>query len=454
MTQAEEAVARFHKLLESDKFKNLEWAQALEEQIRGLRLAGGAWGVLPVLRPHFIPRRQYNSLVKAAEALLAAIDRVKKIALSSPQLLSRMELLPAEKMLASVDPRYPFAAVTSLLDTQIANGSMHFMQFNVGAPTGVASSELLANVYYNCPIVKEFRKKYELTKIGGTRHLLRALLEAYQSFGKKRHPQIAILEFRTPAQLTQSREHLLVAESFRRTGYPTEVVSPDQLDYRGGVLRAGNFEIDIVYRRLTVQEFLVRFDLSHPLVRAYKDGAVCVVNSFRAELAHKKAIFDLLTDETITANFPAAEKKAIEQHIPWTRVVAAVRTTYHDQVIDLPEFILKNREKLVLRPNDVGSEQRVWVGAETREADWERALRTALRYPYVVQERVEPKAIPFPLFQFGSLEMKNMIVDVQPHIYLGKVHDCSSWLSEAGTGFSTLSGLAPTFILEGAADSD
>jgi len=70
MTQAEEAVARFHKLLESDKFKNLEWAQALEEQIRGLRLAGGAWGVLPVLRPHFIPRRQYNSLVKAAEALL------------------------------------------------------------------------------------------------------------------------------------------------------------------------------------------------------------------------------------------------------------------------------------------------------------------------------------------------------------------------------------------------
>jgi hypothetical protein len=452
MTQSEEAVVRFHKLLESDKFKNLEWAEALYERLNALKLSGGTRGVVPVLRPHFLTRRQFSSLVKAAEALLSAIDRVKKIALSSPQLLSRMELLPAEKMLASVDPRYPFAAVTSLLDTQMSNGSLYFMQFNVGAPAGVASSELLADLFYNCPIVKEFRKRYQLTKVGGTQHLLRALLEAYESFGKKRHPHIAILEFRQPFQVTQSTENILLAESFRRAGYPTEVVSPEQLDYRGGVLRAGNFQIDLVYRRLTVQEFLVRFDLSHPLVRAYKDGAVCVVNSFRAELAHKKAIFDLLTDETITADFPAAEKKAIEQHIPWTRVVAPTKTTYKGQTIDLIEFILKNRESLVLRPNDVISEERVWVGAETSPGDWERALRTALRSPYVVQEKVQTKAIPFPLYQFGSIEMRNMLVDVQPHIYLGKVYDCSSWLSEASTGFSTLAGLAPTFLLEAKAE--
>lgn len=448
MTQAEEAVVRFHKLLESDKFKNLEWAEALHEQMNALKLTGGVRGVVPVLRPHFLTRRQFASLVKAAEALLSAIDRVKKIALSSPQLLSRMELLPAEKMLASLDPRYPFAAVTSLLDTQMSNGSMYFMQFNVGAPAGVASSEVLADLFYNCPIVKEFRKRYQLAKVGGTKHLLNALLEAYHSFGKKRHPHIAILEFRQPFQVTQSTENLLLAESFRRAGYPTEVVSPEQLDYRGGVLRAGNFQIDLVYRRLTVQEFLIRFDLSHPLVRAYRDGAVCVVNSFRAELAHKKAIFDLLTDETITADFPAAEKKAIEQHIPWTRLVAPAKTAYKGQTIDLIEFILRNRESLVLRPNDVISEERVWVGAETSPSDWERALRTALRSPYVVQENVQTKAIPFPVYQFGSLEMRDMLVDVQPHIYLGKVYDCSSWLSEARAGFSTLAGLAPTFLLE------
>lgn len=452
MTRLDEAITRYHRLLESEPYRDLEWAHSLEEQMTALNLSGGGQHSFPVLRPHFITRRQYASLVKASEALLSAIDRVKGIALSTPALLARMELLPAEKMLASVDPGYPYAAVTSLLDTQMSNGSLHFMQFNVGAPTGAASSEALADLFYNCPLVKEFRRRFKLGKLGGMKPLLQALLEAYKQFGRNRHPRIAILEFRQPHGATQSGENYLLAEFFRRAGYSTEVVTPDQLDYRAGKLCCEDFQIDLVYRRLTVQEFLFRFDLSHPLVRAYKEGTVCVVNSFRAELSYKKAIFDLLTDEAVTGKFPAAERRAIRQHIPWTRVVTAAKTTYRGEIIDLPQFILKNRTSLVLKPNDVATDQHAFSGWETNEVNWERAIRTALRYSYVVQERVVPKSIPFPLLQFGSLELRNMQVDVQPHIYLGKVHGCSSWLTDASSkGFSTLAGLAPTFILEGRA---
>ncbi len=450
MTQLDEAIARYHRLLENEKFRDLGWAYALEEEMRDRNLSGGNRAILPVLRPHFITKRQYASLVKASEALLSAIDRVKQLALSTPSLLDRMELLPAEKMLAALDPGYPFTAVTSRLDTQINNGSLHFMQFNVGAPAGAASSEALTELFYNSPVVKEFRKRYKLTKTGGVKHLLAALMQAYKLFGDRRFPRIAILEFRQQFQNIHSGEYVLLAEAFRREGYPTEVVTPDQLEYRNGQLRKGDFVIDLIYRKLTVQEFLLRFDLTHPLVRAYKEGAVCVVNSFRAELAHKKAIFDLLTDSKVTAKFPAAERKAIRQHIPWTRVVTAAKTTYGDKVVDLPEFIYRHRETLVLKPNDVATDQHAFAGWETDSSGWEKAIRTALRSSYVVQERVEPKSLPFPLLQFGSLEMKNMKVDVQPHVYLGKVQGCSSWLTEANGGaFSTLAGLAPTFVLSG-----
>jgi hypothetical protein len=52
--------------------------------------------------------------------------------------------------------------------------------------------------------------------------------------------------------------------------------------------------------------------------------------------------------------------------------------------------------------------------------------------------------------QYGSLIMKDMVVHLHPHAFLGKVHGASSWLSPAGSnGFSTLTGLAPTFLLEG-----
>jgi hypothetical protein len=447
MNQIEEAVARYQKILESDPFKDLSWAQALGERMQAEHLTQGGQPICPFLRPHFVSRRQYESLVRAAEALLSSIDRVKQIALGNPALLSRMGLLPAEKMLASLDPGYPFLSVTSLLDTHLSNGNMHFVEYVADTPVGVAYAEALADVFYDCAPVKEFRKRYSLQKPGGKKHLLSALLKAYKQFGGKKRPSIAILEFRQPFQAIEEGEYVLLRDFFRSEGYAAEMVSPEQLEYHGGVLRHGNFQVDLIWRRVKVQEFLLHHDLSHPLVRAYRDGAVCLVNSFRSELAHKKAIFDLLTDETVTESFPLAEKKVIRQYIPWTRVVSAAKATYQEQTVDLVDFILKNREKLVLKPNDDSGENHSIRGWETDEAAWERALKRALRIPYVVQEKVAPTYAPFPLLRYGQLEVRQMKVDLHPHAYLGKVQGCSSWLSTANGGFSTVTGLAPTFII-------
>ncbi len=163
------------------------------------------------------------------------------------------------------------------------------------------------------------------------------------------------------------------------------------------MLRSGNFDIDLIYRRLSAQEFLLRFTLNHPLVQAYRDHKVCIVNSFRSELSHKKAMFALLTDETLTAKFPINERKAIREHVPWTRVVKAGKASYHDEAIDdLVEYIKQNREKLVLRPNDEYSDMHSFIGYEHDEGSWARAIREALRAPYVVQERVRAGAHRVP----------------------------------------------------------
>ena len=449
MAQLAEAITRYHKLIESEPYRDLGWAAALRDTMSARKLTLGGRPISPVLRPHFISRRQYLSLVKAAESLFGAIDRVKQVALANPALLSRMELLPAEKMLAAVDPGYNYTTVTSLLDTSLYNGTLQFVDYNAETPAGVTYGEALADLFYDAPPVKEFRKRYNLSKLGGSRQLLQALTKAYKEFGGKKQPSIAILEFRQPFQPSETGEYQLLLDRFRSHGYAAEIVSPDQLEYRDGVLRRGDFVIDLVYRRIKVAEFLVRFDLTHPLMRAYRERAVCMVNSFRSELAHKKAIFDLLTDDNVTAGFPPAERKAIHEFIPWTRVVTANKTTYGDKTIDLIEFVLANREKLVLKPNDSSSEQQTVQGADTDASGWERALKIATRTPYVVQERVPPVVLPFPIYQWGSLEFKDMRVDLHPHAYLGKVHGCSSWISLAGaTGFTSLSGLAPTFILE------
>jgi hypothetical protein len=425
MSLLDEAVVRYNKLLESGPYRDLSWAEALHQRMENANLSTGGRLVCPFLRPNFLTRRQYESLVRTGEALIGAIDRMQKLVLSNPALLARLDLLPAEKMLAAIDPGYQALEVSARLDTHMANGRVSLIQYNADSPTGAGYADALADLFFDAPPVKEFRKKYALTRVGSRRHLLQALLQAYRQ-----------------------SEFELFRDSFREDGYAVEIVTPEQLEYRNGTLRKGSFEIDLVYRRLGVQEFLLRFDLTHPLVQAYRDRAVCVVNSFRSEVAHKKAMLGLLTDEALTAKFPAAERKAIAEHVPWTRLVAAAKTSYGDRVVDLPEFLTQNRERLSLKPNDDYSDQHSYFGWEMDAASWDRALKQAMRTPYVAQERVEPVRSVFPLMSFGDLEFREMQVDVHPYAYLGKIQGCSSWLSTGKAGFSFAAGIAPTFLIE------
>ncbi len=445
-----DAVTRYQNILETESFRDLAWADELTKKMEEQRLVIAGRPVSPFLRPHFITRKQYDHMVTASESLTSAIDRVKRLALATPQLLSRMSLLPAEKMLAQIDPGYSYLAVTSLLDTHIQNGHLHCNQYSAETPSGVAYGELLADLFYEAAPVKEFRKMHKLGKVGGTKFLLQAILRAYKEYGGKKKPNIAILEFRQPFANFESGEYQLLAELFRKQGYNTEVISLEQLEYKNGVLRRGDFEIDLVYRRVRISEFLVRFDLNHALLRAYRERNVCLVNNFRGEVAQKKAIFDLLTDETVTANFPLIERKAIREYIPWTRVVGHAKSSYHGKPIDLPEFVIANRERLILRPNDQTSDLPEVRGWEVDHARWERAVRRATANAYVVQERVQSVHAAFPVRTYAGLDYRDMNIEVHPHSFLGKVHGCTTWLSTpSANGFSTASGLAPTFVLEG-----
>jgi hypothetical protein len=278
--------------------------------------------------------------------------------------------------------------------------------------------------------------------------LLAALLKAWKEFGGKTAPRIGILEFKQPFQTIDTQEHLLLAEVFRRAGHEVEVISPDQMEYRGGVLRANGVGLDVVYRGVTAHEFMLRFDLTHPLVRAYREGKVCVVNSFRTEMTRKRALFALLSDETVTASFPIAERKAIEEAIPWTRMVAHARTRRGGQEIDLPEFIFRHRDGLVLRPNDSDGELPTFDGATMTDAAWDRACRQALRQSYVVQERIAPHPVSFPVDLYGDVIYRDLNVEVSPQAFLGKVQGCVARISAAQGTYSTLTGYAPAFILE------
>jgi hypothetical protein len=201
-------------------------------------------------------------------------------------------------------------------------------------------------------------------------------------------------------------------------------------------------------------EFLQRYDLGHPLVRAYADGRVCVVNPFRSKPVHTKLIMALLSDEagSAAALLDDEQRAAVRAHVPWTRHLRPGPTRYQDTALsDLFEFCARNRDRLVLKPNDDYGGSGVLLGWECDEAQWRAGLRAAQSGPWVVQERVPLPQEHYPTWSAeAGLQIAPRYVDSDPCIFGPSAEGCLTRIAATALlNVSAGGGAAPPTFLVG-----
>ncbi len=237
------------------------------------------------------------------------------------------------------------------------------------------------------------------------------------SADRKSKPNIAIVDWEG---VSTASEFYILKDYFESRGFKTLIVDPHELEYDGKKLHAGEFEIDIFYKRVLIHEFLEKFDETHPFIRAYADGNIFMANSFRVKLAHKKASFAILTDEKYAGLFTSKQLEVIGKHIPWTRKVKDSKTTFNGEEIGLLEYLRQNRETFLLKPNDDYGGKGIVLGWETSQSDWETAINEALQDSFIVQERAGIEKKTFPVYS-EEVKMEELLVDFDPFLFLNKV---------------------------------
>lgn len=443
------AVSLYHELLTKDDLAESSRAM-LDEGLERARLIFGGRRLSPYLRPHFVTEADFARVTRICETIWSAIQKVKDAAVEDESLLAELGLTGKERELVSIDPGYREVSPTARLDSFLTDEAYSFVELNGESPAGIAYADAAYKIFSKLPVMRRFAETYNVRPLYGRRKMLDVLLRAHEEYlgHKPDHaPRIAIVDLKDrPTQ----KEFELFKDFFESEGYPAIICSPDELEWTGERLRRGDFEIDIVYKRLLVNEYIPIIADSPALLDAYRAGAICMVNSFRSKLIHKKALFAILTDERHAHLFTDEERAAIRAHVPWTRRVRAEQSEYYGREIDLLDFISQTSDRLVLKPNDDYGGHGIHIGWNTDGIAWEEGIRNALANgDYLVQERVPTAREVFPaLKEDGSIEFAEQLVDLDPLLFYGKVGSAFTRLSFTELANVTSGGgMVPTFII-------
>jgi hypothetical protein len=444
-----DAVSRYHDLLRDESLAESS-RKMLDEGLEQSRLIFGGRRLSPYLRPHFVTEQDFAHILRVCETVWSAIQKVKDASIQDSSIIDDLGVTEVERELISIDPGYQAVSPTARLDSFLTDAAYSFVELNGESPAGIAYVDAAYDIFSRLPVMKKFAETYNVRPLYGRRFMLDVLLDSYEEFlGRKPDtvPQIAIVDLKgMPTQ----KEFELFKEFFEQEGYPTIICAPEELEFENHRLRTGEFQIDIVYKRLLVNEYLPIMQQYPALLDAYRAGAICMVNSFRSKLIHKKALFAVLTDKRRAALFASKEQEAIRKHVPWTRLVRAEKSDYFGTEIDLLEYIRTNRDRLVLKPNDDYGGHGITIGWNADEKTWEAALRSALANgDYLAQERVPTAREVFPaLNDDGSIEFAEQLVDLDPLLFNGKVKSAFTRLSFTElANVSSGGGMVPTFII-------
>lgn len=444
-----DAISHYNELLSSSPELLARTKDDIWRQLNDVQFIFGGRMLSPYLRPHFIARQDFDHVTSVCEEIWHAVLKVGDLAIADESLQDYLGLTDEERRLIATDPKFKGVSRLSRFDSFLTDDCLSFVELNAETPAGVAYSDVASDIFLSLEVMKKFQERFRVSRLYGLKHLLDVLQSAYREFsGNGKRPQIAIVDYKG---LPTQREFELVKEYFEGEGFKTIIADPRELEFSKGRLSMGGFEIDLVYKRLLVNEFLEKKEECSNLLKAYEAQSVCMVNSFRGKLVHKKLLFGILTDERFKDCFTSREHELIMKHVPWTRRVEERSTEHEGQKVDLLKFTRDYRDKLVLKPNDDYGGKGIFIGWESSESEWDDAINIALQGDYLVQERVKTSRQVFPhIKDDGEVEFIEQLIDLDPLLYDGKVGSAFTRLSGSALANVTAGGgMVPVFVVEG-----
>jgi hypothetical protein len=420
---AHPAIVDLHEFLAANTTLAADSQEILMREGVNRHLTFGGVPFCRYLRPHLVTQGQYNVIRDVVQTLGSAMIKLRRAVLQDEGLMEQLDLTEEERRLSLIDPGFEEPSPSARLDSFWSERDWRFVEMNAESPAAIAYEDILGELFLELPAMREWQSQrgYRLTPLYARERFMLAIRELWAEYRSNRGaglpetPNIGIVDW---AGVPTSSEFILFEQYFGDRDIPVKIVTPEELEFRGDSLYAGDFRIDLYYKRVLTSELLEKPEVAKATLEAYEAGAVCVINAFRAKLLHKKMSFALLQDEAYAHLYSDHENEIIQRHIPWTRKVKEGKTTFEGRNVDLVPFVIENRERLVMKPNDEYGGKGVTIGWTASDSEWQEALKEALDNSFVVQGAVHLDREPYPYYDpIEGLVFPEVTADLDPFLF-------------------------------------
>ncbi|MBI4867396.1 MAG: hypothetical protein HY816_10645 [Candidatus Wallbacteria bacterium] len=408
-------------------------------------------GTMPVtLTPLFLSQAALNKVKTVGETFDRIIDKVVNGYRDDPRVRAHFPYTEIPKEWIDWDPGYAKPTVLNRHDALFDGKNLKFIEFNTDNPGGRAWCDTLEEIFRSYPMYQDLISSFTPK---ADRAMLRAgvdaLLHCYKDAGgTKEKPRIGIVSFKEylpGSDMEITRDYLV------EHGYDAHFMDARDFEYRDGGLYSNRVRFDLLNLALRFL-FFKRFPREmKDFLEGIRDRGVVCVNPWRATIGAQKEAMSFISNPENHGYFTEEEVAVIKEHLPWTRKLDETITMSPDgSDISLQEYMVKNKERLVLKPGWGAGGQDVKVGRTTDTAEWNSVVSNVIGCPWwVVQEAVPVPEYEMPVLKGGKVVLEKKFLNINPYIFDGKYAGCLGRVSASNVvNVSSGGGIIPIFPLK------
>lgn len=348
--------------------------------------------------PTFVNQRTKKEMT---EAVVRVYDLIKSIPGRlfdyDPRKISRYYGIPEDESQWML-----YGVYDSYIHHLLARGDFIFspsaglkcVEFNILANLGGWQIDLLEPLYINNPVISDFLEKYNVRLCKN--RFFPILLEhigkhALERFGHSSGDEINIAivspeysgkEYHLDYLLTNLAKNFYFWQ--KNHAVKGELIGCD-LDHLQIVDNCVMFRDKRIH--ILIETYIGKMPFR--ILDTVKSKNLLIYNGPVGLLLSHKLNLALLSEYQNLDIFTSEEKEAIREYIPWTRKIVPGFTTYGTGRVKLEEFIVSNRERLVIKSGTGYGGYEVFVGFSTSPGQWKQQMKKAFQEKnWVVQEYI------------------------------------------------------------------